>query len=191
MKIGVLALQGDFGLHIRRLRELSAEAVEVRNTRELAACQGLILPGGESTTLVKLLNAAGLFEEIKAFGKQHPIFGTCAGTILLGAEVRNHPVEHFNLIDIVVERNAYGRQIDSFVDRIEVHQNGSVRSVEGVFIRAPRIIRVGPSVDVLATHGESCVLAENRMILAATFHPELSEDPFIHQYFLEKVRRSV
>jgi len=191
MKIGVLALQGDFYLHLKRLRELEVEAVAVKKPEELQDCQGLIIPGGESTTLVKLLKNIGLYELLPVFNRRWPIFGTCAGAILVSREVSNHPVEPLNLIDISIERNSYGRQIDSFDETVEVHLNGSIKTVEGVFIRAPRITRVGENVQALATHNGDVVMVENDAVLAATFHPELTENRLIHQYFADKVRKRI
>ncbi len=191
MKIGVLALQGDFYLHLKRLRELEVEAVAVKKPEDLQDCQGLIIPGGESTTLVKLLKNIGLYELLPVFNRRWPIFGTCAGAILVSREVSNHPVEPLNLIDISIERNSYGRQIDSFDETVEVHLNGSIKIVEGVFIRAPRITRVGENVQALATHNGDVVMVENDAVLAATFHPELTENRLIHQYFADKVRKRI
>lgn len=191
MKIGVLALQGDFYLHLRRLRELEVEAVAVKKPEELADCRGLIIPGGESTTLVKLLKNIGLYDLLPEFNREWPIFGTCAGAILVSREVSNHPIEPLNLIDISIERNSYGRQIDSFDETVELHLNGSIKTVEGVFIRAPRITRVGKSVQALATHNGDVVMVENEAVLAATFHPELTENRLIHQYFVDKVRKRI
>ncbi|RMF58613.1 MAG: pyridoxal 5'-phosphate synthase glutaminase subunit PdxT [Calditrichaeota bacterium] len=191
MKIGVLALQGDFYLHIKRLQELGVTAVEVRKPEELQDCQGLILPGGESTTLVKLMKNIGLFDAIKDFAKKYPLFGTCAGCILVSKEVTNQQVESLNLINIVTERNAYGRQIDSFVDLVKVELMERQFEIEGVFIRAPKIIKAEDSVRVLGVHGDEIVLVEEGNVLAATFHPELSEEKIIHEYFLEKVKASI
>ncbi len=187
MQVGVLALQGDFYLHKKMLTELGVEVVEVRKPSDLEACQGLIIPGGESTTLVKLLKNIDLFDKLPDFNKRAPIFGTCAGCILVSAEVMNRPVESLNLIDITTERNAYGRQIDSFVDKVTLHLNHEKVKTEGVFIRAPKISRVGESVKILGTHQKEIVLVENEKVLAATFHPELSGDTRIHRYFLEKI----
>jgi 5'-phosphate synthase pdxT subunit len=188
MKIGVLALQGDFYLHLKRLNELGVEAIPVKKPSELADCNGLIIPGGESTTLVKLLKNIEMFEVLPEFNQKWPIFGTCAGAILVGKEVSNHPVEPLNLIDISVERNSYGRQVDSFIDQIELEIGGKKQSVEAVFIRAPRFTRIGEGVRAIARHQNDVVMVENENILAATFHPELSENPLIHQYFVDKVR---
>ena len=191
MNVGVLALQGDFYLHKKQLLTLGVDVIEVRTPEDLEQCQGLIIPGGESTTLVKLLKNIGLFEKLPTFNKQWPIFGTCAGCILVSKEVANHPVDSLKLIDITTERNAYGRQIDSFVDDVTVNVNSRSEKIEGVFIRAPKIVRVSDSVNILGYHNEEVVLVENESVLAATFHPELSEDTLIHRYFLEKIRKRV
>ncbi len=189
MKVGILALQGDFAKHAEKLRECNAEPVLVKTPEDLWKCRGLIIPGGESTTLVKLLNAIGLYEAIPEFSRQHPIFGTCAGAILVSKSVSNHSVASFGLLDIDVQRNAYGRQIDSFVDRVSLRFNGSPLEIEGVFIRAPKITRIGKDVRVLAKHRNDLVMVENDAILAATFHPELTPSPLVHQYFIDKISK--
>jgi 5'-phosphate synthase pdxT subunit len=183
MKIGVLALQGDFEAHRRALGRVGAESIEVRSPSHLEAVDGLILPGGESTTMLRLLDEEKLFEPIKQFGSAKPIFGTCAGAILLSREVLHPRQPSLDLMDFTIERNAYGRQIDSRVARIDF---GS-RQTEAVFIRAPIIRRVGSEARVLATLDSAPVLVEQGMHLAATFHPELSEGDRIHQYFASKV----
>jgi len=183
MKIGVLALQGDFEAHRRALERVGAESVEVRSPSHLGAIDGLILPGGESTTMLRLLDEEKLFEPIKQFGSAKPIFGTCAGAILLSREVLHPRQPSLDLMDFTIERNAYGRQIDSRVAQIDF---GS-RQTEAVFIRAPIIRRVGSEARVLATLDSAPVLVEQGMHLAATFHPELSEGDRIHQYFASKV----
>jgi 5'-phosphate synthase pdxT subunit len=188
MKIGVLALQGDFYLHLKRLHELGVAAIPVKKPSELEDCNGLIIPGGESTTLVKLLKNIEMFEVLPEFNQKWPIFGTCAGAILVSREVSNHPVEALNLIDISVERNSYGRQVDSFIDEIELKIGNKKQMVEAVFIRAPRFTRIGKGVRAIARHQNDVVMVENENILAATFHPELSENLLIHQYFVDKVR---
>jgi len=190
MKIGILAVQGDFELHAKMLQNLGVEAKYVKKVGDLSDCDGLIFPGGESTTFLKLLKENHLFHPLKEFGRQKPIFGTCAGLITLASQVENYPQETLNLIDISVERNAYGRQIDSFIDVVEVNLNNDKTQVEGVFIRAPKIKRVGEKVKALAFHGKDIVMAENEHILVATFHPELTDDLRIHKYFLEKIKSS-
>jgi len=180
MKIGVLALQGDFDAHRRRLEELGAEVVLVKKPEELDEIDGLVIPGGESSTLLKLLGEAG-FEKLKQFVRTKPAFGTCAGAILLANEVENPQQRSLGALDITVRRNAYGRQIDSSI-REGRFQNSPI---EMVFIRAPKIERVGERVEVIATEGNDPVLVRQGKTLAATFHPELSEDRRIHQFFLD------
>jgi pyridoxal 5'-phosphate synthase pdxT subunit len=182
-KVGVLALQGDFEKHRYALLRAGAEASEVRTAADLAAVDGLIIPGGESTTMLKLLDMEGLFEPLVEFGKSKPIFGTCAGVILLATEVLNPSQHSLGLLDLTVERNAYGRQIDSRIAQIDV----AGESAEAVFIRAPIIRRAGPQTKVLAEYEGSPVLVEQGMHLAATFHPELSSSDRVHRYFLGKL----
>lgn len=183
MTIGVLALQGDFDAHRRRLEELGATVVLVKKPEQLDEIDGLIIPGGESSTFLKLLGEAGL-EKLKHFVRVKPTFGTCAGAILLAKEVENPQQSGLGAIDIGIRRNAYGRQIDSSI------REGRFRDapIEMVFIRAPRIERVGPGVEVVATEGEDPVAVLQGRTMAATFHPELSDDPSIHRAFLDLVR---
>jgi 5'-phosphate synthase pdxT subunit len=190
MKIGVLAIQGDYQAHARALARLGVETVEVRRAAELAGVDGLIIPGGESTTIWKLLAEEGLKDAIKGFAREgRPVFGTCAGAILLAREVINPEQESLGLIDIKVERNAFGRQVDSFIGEVASSLPGG--ALEAVFIRAPRIRRVGPEVEVLARlKGEPALVCERR-ILVATFHPELSKDSPVHAMFCDMVRRSM
>jgi 5'-phosphate synthase pdxT subunit len=186
MKIGVLALQGDFDAHRRRLEELGAEVALVKKPEQLDAIDGLIIPGGESGTFLKLLGEDGL-AKLKEFVRVKPTFGTCAGCILLAAEVENPKQAGLGALDITVRRNAYGRQIDSSI------REGRFlgEPVEMVFIRAPKIERTGKDVEVIATEGSGedtiPVLVRKGNTLAATFHPELSDDRRIHQYFLDLV----
>ena len=187
--MGVLALQGDFEAHCRALRQAGAEAVEVRVAGELDAVDGLVLPGGESTTMLKLLDVENLFEPLRAFGRKRPIFGTCAGAILLAKEVSNPVQRSLDLMDLTVERNAYGRQVDSRIATIDVEGH----SMEAVFIRAPVILRAGEQVKVLATYLDRPVLAEQGRHMVATFHPELSSTVSgvagaIHRRFVEKMQ---
>jgi 5'-phosphate synthase pdxT subunit len=187
--IGVLALQGDFSLHAAALARCGAEAVEVRKPEQLAGLDGLIMPGGESTTLLKLMHEWGFVPALQAFhaaGK--PIFGTCAGLILLAREVENPRQFSLGFIDVLVERNAYGRQRESFEARGTAVLDGRERPVEMVFIRAPRIRQLGPGVETLARHGDEAVMARQGHVLVATFHPELTDDPTVHAYFCEMVR---
>ncbi len=183
LRIGVLALQGDFEAHRKALERAGAQAFEVRSARDLDDADGLILPGGESTTMLKLLNAERLLEPIRSFAAAKPVFGTCAGAILLASEVSHPSQPALGLMDITVERNGYGRQIDSRIGHIELDGQTS----EAVFIRAPIIRRVGPLAKVLATYADRPVLVEQGRHLASTFHPELSPDSGIHRHFIGKV----
>lgn len=182
-RIGVLALQGDFKAHRNALARAGAEAVEVRTATDLNGVEGLIIPGGESTSMLKLLHLEHLFEPLREFGKAKPIFGTCAGAILLASEVVNPAQESLGLVDATVERNAYGRQLDSRIAQIDLEG----KPADAVFIRAPMIRRVGPDAKVLATYLDQPVLIEQGRHMAATFHPELTRDDHIHRRFLEKV----
>jgi 5'-phosphate synthase pdxT subunit len=184
MRIGVLALQGDFDAHRKRLEELGAEVVLVKKSEQLDEIDGLIIPGGESTTFLKLLGEAG-FEKLKQFVRLKPTFGTCAGAILLAREVEDPKQAGLGALDIVIRRNAYGRQVDSSI-REGVFGGAPT---EMVFIRAPKIERVGPEVQVLATEGKDKdpVAVRQGKIMAATFHPELSDDTRVHRAFLNLV----
>jgi len=186
MKIGVLALQGDFDAHRRRLEELGAEVVLVKKPDQLNDIDGLVIPGGESGTFLKLLGEAG-FEKLKQFVNTKPTFGTCAGAILLAQEVENPQQKGLGAIDIGIRRNAYGRQVDSSIREGRLVQ-GKPAAIEMVFIRAPKIRRVGAGVEVLATEGNDPVAVRQGRVMAATFHPELSDDTRVHQAFLDIVR---
>jgi 5'-phosphate synthase pdxT subunit len=189
--IGVLALQGDFSLHRKALDRIGVESAVVRKPAELDAVDGLIIPGGESTTLLKLMEACQFvpaLEKFHANGK--PIFGTCAGLIMVAREVLNPNQFSLGFIDVTVERNAYGRQKESFESEGEATLDHESRLVKMVFIRAPRIRRLGPKVTAIATHRGECVLAREGSVLGATFHPELSDDPAVHRYFGEMVAES-
>ena len=184
--IGVLALQGDFDAHRAALERAGARAVQVRTAAELNQVDGLIIPGGESTTMLKLLDYENLFEPLCRFGAEKPIFGTCAGAILLASEVLNPAQPSLKLFDMTVERNGYGRQIDSRIAQIDLADGGTA---EAVFIRAPVIRRVGPASTILATYKNAPVLVEQGRHLAATFHPELSSNGnSVHQHFVDKVK---
>jgi pyridoxal 5'-phosphate synthase pdxT subunit len=187
-RIGVLAIQGDYAAHAQALIESGAEPVEVRKPEELAGLDGLILPGGESTTMLKFLEKRHFFDALKEFCNGHPVFGTCAGTILLAREVRNPAQRSLGVLDAVVERNAYGRQIDSSILNAETSLPGG--PLEMVFIRAPRIAQTGPSVEVLARREGFATLVRQGKIMAATFHPELSADRRVHQAFVAVVAAS-
>ena len=184
-RVGVLALQGDFEAHEKALARAGAEAVEVRTAEELENVQGLVIPGGESTTMLKLLDATGLKEPLRQFAETKPIFGTCAGAILMARQVTNPAQESLGLMDIEVQRNAYGRQLDSRIVNLNPEMEGG--ELEAVFIRAPIIRHVGPEAKVLARYKGDPVLVEQGRHLVATFHPELSQDDRIHRLFLDKV----
>ena len=181
--VGVLALQGDFHAHVRALENAGAHPVEVRTAKDLAACDGLIIPGGESTTMLKLIGLENLLEPLRDFGQTKPIFGTCAGAILLAREVSSPAQPSLALMDIAVERNAYGRQVDSRVAKIDA----AGEQIEAVFIRAPIIRKVSPGVKVLASYQGNPVWVEQGRHMATTFHPELGTNPHIHRYFVAKV----
>ena len=190
-RVGVLALQGDFEAHGKALARAGAEPVEVRDAAALEPLDGLVIPGGESTTMLKLLHAENMLEPLAAFGRRKPIFGTCAGAILLASEVSRPPQESLKLMDIAVERNAYGRQVDSRVAKLEPRPEFTARTgagdLEAVFIRAPIIRRTGPGVRVLAEYQGDPVLVEQGRHLVATFHPELTADGRVHRLFLDKL----
>ncbi len=191
MRIGVLALQGDFALHAAALARCGVEAVEVRRPEELADVDGLIIPGGESTTLLKLMDEWGFVPAIEKFhAAGRPLFGTCAGLIVLAREVENPRQVSLGLIDVTVERNAYGRQRESFEAAGTVTLDGRAHPLEMVFIRAPRIRRAGPGVETLAEHRGEPVMARQGSVLVATFHPELTADPAVHRYFCRLVERA-
>jgi pyridoxal 5'-phosphate synthase pdxT subunit len=191
MRIGVLALQGDFGLHARALEKCGVEAVEVRKPPELDEVDGLVMPGGESTTLLKLMDAWDFVPALEKFHSEgKSIFGTCAGLIILAREVESPKQFSLGLIDVTVERNAYGRQRESFEAHGTAKLDGQAVPLEMFFIRAPRIRRVGPGVEVLAEHGGEPVMARQDRVLVATFHPELTDTTTVHQYFCDLVRRS-
>jgi 5'-phosphate synthase pdxT subunit len=182
MRIGVLAVQGDFDAHRRRLEELGADVVLVKKPDQLDEIDGLVIPGGESSTFLKLLGETG-FERLRQFVRLKPTFGTCAGAILLASEVENPKQAGLGALDISIRRNAYGRQLDSSIREGKFANS----AIEMVFIRAPRIERVGPAVEVLGEEGNDPVVVRQGKIMAATFHPELSEDTRVHRAFLDLV----
>jgi 5'-phosphate synthase pdxT subunit len=182
--VGILALQGDFEAHAKAIGKAGGLAREVRTREEMAECDGLILPGGESSTMLKLLEYENLLEPLRAFGEQKPIYGTCAGAILLAKGV-SHPAQtSLGLMDIDVERNGYGRQIDSRIARLDLNGDGTF---EAVFIRAPIIRRAGNDVRVIAKYNGDPVWAEQGRHMVTTFHPELTGDVRLHRRFLEKL----
>jgi 5'-phosphate synthase pdxT subunit len=182
MRIGVLALQGDFDAHRRRLEELGVEVVLVKKPEQFDDIAGLVIPGGESSTFLKLLGEEG-FAKLKDFVHAKPTFGTCAGAILLASEVENPKQTGLGALDITIRRNAYGRQVDSSI------REGQFLNapIEMLFIRAPKIERIGQGIEVVATEGHDPVMVRKGKTLAATFHPELSDDVRIHRYFLDLV----
>jgi 5'-phosphate synthase pdxT subunit len=184
VKIGILAVQGDFAAHAAMLAGMGIEAVEVRTPEDLAGCDGLILPGGESTTQLQFLQEEGLYDAIKKFAAEgKAIFGTCAGAILLATEVKNPRQESLGLLDMTVLRNGYGRQVHS--DVVSGPSALKKEPMEMVFIRGPIFERVGPDVEVLAEYAGKPALVQKARILAAAFHPELTNDTTVHQRFLE------
>jgi 5'-phosphate synthase pdxT subunit len=188
--IGILAVQGDFAMHAKMLERIGAKHKLVKHVADFADIDALILPGGETTTMLKFLAERKIGEAIKKFAAENkPVFGTCAGAILMAKEVLNPEQERLGLIDISIERNAYGRQVDSSVQQGECPELSS-RSVEMVFIRAPIIRRVGEGVKILGRTGELPVLVEQGNLLAGTFHPELTDDETVHRYFLKKATQS-
>ena len=181
--VGILALQGDFDAHRKAVERAGGAVVEVRTAKELEACDGLIVPGGESTTILKLLDIEKLTEPLRQFAARKPIFGTCAGAILLAHSVTKPSQPSLDLIDIDVERNAYGRQIDSRITRVQA----GTAEMEAVFIRAPKILRVGSGGTVLATYNGDPVWVEQGRHMVTTFHPELTPDSRVHQRFLQLI----
>jgi 5'-phosphate synthase pdxT subunit len=184
-RIGVLAIQGNYASHAQALTEAGATPIEVRKPEQLDGLNGLVLPGGESTTMLKFLEKHSFFEVLQKFCGSKPVFGTCAGVILLAREVLNPPQRSLGLLDAVIERNAYGRQVDSVIVTAETALAGG--PLEMVFIRSPRISQIGPGVEVLARREGFPVLVRQNNILAATFHPELSQDRRVHRLFVESV----
>ena len=190
-KVGVLSLQGDFAAHGAAVERAGALPVYVRERSQLGEIDGLILPGGESSTMLKLLHYENLFDDVVDYGRRKPMFGTCAGAILMARDVTNPAQESLGLMDIEVERNAYGRQVDSRVVELdaepEFEQRTSPGKLEAVFIRAPIIRRAGQGIHVLAEYAGDPVLIEQGQYLVATFHPELTKDARVHGLFLEKL----
>ncbi|MFQ5499647.1 MAG: pyridoxal 5'-phosphate synthase glutaminase subunit PdxT [Candidatus Zixiibacteriota bacterium] len=186
LHIGVLAIQGDYERHLHQLRQAGARSRPVRLVADLSGLDGLILPGGESTTISKMIDRFDLREPLLQFADKKPVFGTCAGMIMLARSVADNQasVRPLGLIDIEIARTAYGRQIHSFEAQVEARLNGTVSTLEATFIRAPMITRAGPAVKILATHNDLPVLVSERRALAASFHTELGEDLLLLRYFL-------
>jgi 5'-phosphate synthase pdxT subunit len=187
LTIGVLALQGAYDAHVKTLTALGAIPRLVRAPQQLDGLDGLIMPGGESTTMLKFLERNGFFDILQTYVKSTPTFGTCAGAILLANHVEGPTQRSLAALDISVERNAYGRQIDSTIVTADTALAGG--PLEMVFIRAPRITLTGPTVETLATRDGFATLVRSGHLLATTFHPELSQDPRVHQLFLDLVRK--
>jgi len=189
MKVGVLAIQGDFDAHRRRLQQLGAEVIEVRKPEQLDEIDALVIPGGESTTFLKVLGEEG-FEKLKQFVLTRPTFGTCAGAIMLARQVENPAQRGLGALDVTIRRNAYGRQIDSFIGTgtASADLEAGAGPLEMVFIRAPKFEQVGPDVEVLAKQGNDPVLIRQGKVMASTFHPELSDDTRVHAAFLKLVK---
>jgi 5'-phosphate synthase pdxT subunit len=190
-RVGVLALQGDFEAHQKALERAGAEAVPVRTAAELETLDGLVIPGGESTTMLLIIEEEGMFEPLRRFGSERPIFGTCAGAILLASEV-SHPAQtSLGLVSLAVERNAYGRQLDSRIVKIapeeEFARAAGPDEVEAVFIRAPIIRKTGPDTRVYLRYQGNPVLVGEGRHLVATFHPELTGDPRVHRVFVDRL----
>src|SRR6266852_8943859 len=186
MTIGVLAIQGDYEAHMVRLKQLGAEVTLVRKPEQLDAIDGIVIPGGESSTFLNFLAEHGFLEKLREFVRSKPTFGTCAGAILLAKEVENPPQLSLGALDIRIRRNAYGRQIDSSIREVQTKLEGG--PLEMVFIRAPKIVTTGKNVQVLASFGDDPVLIREGNIMAATFHPELSPDTRVHAEFLKLVK---
>ena len=187
VKIGVLALQGAFREHRQAFERLGSSVTEVRLPRQLEALDGVVIPGGESTTMAKLMRAYGLDEAVKTFYAQGgAVWGTCAGAIAVAQDIEGHPEQpRLGLMDIAVARNAYGRQVASF--EVDLLVAGFSKPFHGIFIRAPRITRVGPAATALASHAGDAVMVQQGRVLATVFHPELSGDDRVHRLFLEQV----
>ncbi len=182
--IGVLALQGDFDKHKSALHYSGVKTLEIRTSEQLKKCDGLIIPGGESTTLTKLISLYDFYNSLVDFGLKYPIMGTCAGLIMLSSSVDDKRVKPLKLINATTSRNAYGKQIDSFIAPVEFE--GIEDKVNAYFIRAPKIKKISPEIKVLAMHKNIPVAIANKNILAMSFHPELGNDNRIHKMFIEK-----
>lgn len=189
MLIGVLAIQGGFARHGDMLRKLHADVRWIRTAAGLDGCRGLILPGGESTTMTLLLRKYGLMEPLRAFAASHAVMGTCAGAIMLSKNAGDPRVEPLGVMDISVDRNAYGTQVESFVTWIDTPFTSDLKPLKSIFIRAPRIRAESPDVQILAHHDTQPVIVRQKRWLALSFHPELTEDTRIHRYFIEQLVR--
>lgn len=191
LTIGVLALQGAFSKHLTMLSSLGVKSIPIRKPEELEKCDGLLIPGGESTTILRQMQFIGFLTALQNFGKHKPIFGTCAGLILLSKEIINDSMKPFGFLDIKVERNAFGTQVESFISEIPIDIDESVpkQLFKAVFIRAPRIRSCSSKVKILAKIDGEAALVEQGNILGAIFHPELTEDSTIHLHFINMVKK--
>jgi 5'-phosphate synthase pdxT subunit len=192
MKIGVLNIQGSKEEHFYALKKAGADPVLVKKNEDFQAIKGLILPGGESTTIGKLLRCFDLRDEIIKFAKNgFPIWGTCAGAILMAKGIEgSQKADGLNLMDVIIERNAYGRQLDSFETEIEFRfKDSSLKKIPAIFIRAPKIVKIGGGVEVLSKYKDEVVAAREGNLLITTFHPELTEDPSVHKYFIDMCKK--
>lgn len=188
MRIGVLALQGDFAKHVEVLRSLGVEVQEVRKPQDLELCDGLIIPGGESTVMLRQMEFIQMRQPLLTFAQQKPLFGTCAGLILMSQNIQSSPLQPLKLLDVEVERNAFGRQVESFQAFVSLEfMPGHSKTFPAFFIRAPRIRKCGQDVQVLARLENEPILVRQGHHLGASFHPELTADPQVHQYFIEMV----
>jgi len=187
MKIGILALQGDFNKHGLILEQLDLEPALVRYTSDLNHVNGLIIPGGESTTMTKLMDRAGLYESITSFANTNPVLGTCAGLIMMSYQAKDRRIKTLGLLDVDVERNASGRQIHSLCELLNVNINGKSQPIDATFIRAPKIIRYGPDINVLATFNESPCAVQSGLHLGLSFHPELNGITIFHEFAFKKL----
>ncbi|RYL90899.1 pyridoxal 5'-phosphate synthase glutaminase subunit PdxT [Sporolactobacillus sp. THM7-4] len=188
-KIGVLALQGAVSEHVKALEASGADPVIVKNVQDLDGLDGLVMPGGESTTMRRLMDKYGLFDSVKSFAQEKPVFGTCAGLILMAKKIEGRKGPHMGLLDIDVKRNAFGPQVDSFEADLDIKHVGD--HFEGVFIRAPYIEKVGEGVEVLADYEGKIVACREGHFLSCAFHPELTDDLRMHRYFVDMVEESI
>lgn len=189
MTIGVLALQGDYEKHQTALKSLGCASILVRYQKQLNDAEALIIPGGESTAMTILMKEMEFYDPIKKYSEDHPIFGTCAGLILLSTEPNDERVESLDLIDVAIKRNGYGRQVHSGSFEITIGNESETSEMEAIFIRAPKIEKAGPEVEVLGTMGGDPVLVRQGQHLGACFHPELSDDKSIYALFLESIKK--
>lgn len=190
MRVGLLALQGDFAKHAQMLTSLGAEVIEVKKPEDLLTCEGLIIPGGESTTMFRQIEFVGLREPLLQFAKEKPIYGTCAGLILMSSSIQLSPFKPLQLLDIEVERNAYGRQVESFESTIQINLSDKPTPFPAFFIRAPRIHTCSEKVKILAEFNGKPVFVQQGHHLGSAFHPELTSNPLIHKHFLEIIEKN-